>query len=389
MSRVLLFCVLKIEKCHLFSGYERDGPPVPITRSDQPFNIQRYKGEHEDEYTLINEEEIRHYENGILRGIWKVSDEEISGDFEIFEGGRALYRQDWDSLNNASCIRTINRKSGYIREIVDKETLVTIYRGGLNKDGKRIGRGFEFDSRTGKLLLEGEWVNDSLVRIIRLFEDDTMTEFMDIGNCTDIYSQVPIYVGGYTYDEDHCTCCRNGKGYIIDLDGRANCEGEWKKGIVEQSTLLINGWYKVEEDPLRLPIDCTEINVPAEKFKFEHYLDLSKYKQAKKIVIGAYNFCNTDHFSLSDSNHLEELEILDHSFYRIDPTNRMNRTFSLVDCARLRSIIIGSFSFQFFSGEFELSGLPSLELLKIGAIDDSSTNFNHCDFVVKGKRFVR
>ena len=180
-----------------------------------------------------------------------------------------------------------------------------------------------------------------------------------------------------------------GKGYIIDLDGRANCEGEWKKGIVEQSTLLINGWYKVEEDPLRLPIDCTEINVPAEKFKFEHYLDLSKYKQAKKIVIGAYNFCNTDHFSLSDSNHLEELEILDHSFYRIDPTNRMNRTFSLVDCARLRSIIIGSFSFQFFSGEFELSGLPSLELLKIGAIDDSSTNFNHCDFVVKGKRFVR
>ena len=106
-------------------------------------------------------------------------------------------------------------------------------------------------------------------------------------------------------------------------------------------------------------------------------------------MIGSYNFCNTDHFSLSENNCLEELEIRDHSFYRIDPANRMNRTFSLVDCANLRSIIIGSFSFQFFSGEFELSRLPSLELLKIGVINDSSANFNHCNFILKGKRFVR
>ena len=384
-----MFSIPKIENYNLFEGYERDGSPKPITRFGQHFDVQYYKGEHEDEYTLINEKEIRHYENGILLGIWKVTDGEISGSFEVFEGGCALYRQDWDSRENASCVRTVNKKSVCVKEIVDKDTGTTIYRGGLDKDGKRIGRGFEFDRQTGAPVLEGEWINDSLVRIIRSFEGDTMTEFMDIGNSTDVYSQVPIYVGGYEYNDYHCTCTRNGKGYLINIEGRASCEGTWTKGIVEQSTLLTNGWYQMEEDPLHLPIDCTEINVPAEKLKFEHFLDLSKYKKATKIMIGSYNFCNTDHFSLSENNCLEELEIRDHSFYRIDPANRMNRTFSLVDCANLRSIIIGSFSFQFFSGEFELSRLPSLELLKIGVINDSSANFNHCNFILKGKRFVR
>lgn len=387
LSRMLIK-VQNIDQIHLLNGYEKEGPLTQVNKNGKDFFIQLYRGEHETEYTLINEKEILHFQNGILQGQWKLQDGKITGSFEVFEGGCAKYSQEWSNLQETSWIRTVNSKSGRIKEIVDPHTQNLVYRGGLDPNGKRRGRGFEFDSTSGELKLEGVWYNNALTRIIRLFEGNTMMEFKDTGNNLEVFTRVPIYVGEYCYNPIHNTCSRHNKGFIINNEGIASSEGQWNEGIEIESVPLSKGWYKVEEDPLAYPIDITTIVIPAYKFKYANCLNLSKYKDVESITIEEFNFCNTDHFSLSGVHKLEKLLIGDHSFYMNDRTNRMNRTFSIVDCNSLRSIIIKPFSFQFYSGEFELCRLPSLELLQIGQSDTSSANFIHSNFVVKGKRRI-
>ena len=62
----------------------------------------------------------------------------------------------------------------------------------------------------------------------------------------------------------------------------------------------------------------------------------------------------------------------------------MSKSFHILNCASLESIEIGEFSFADFGGEFELSNLPSLQLLKIGVIGHDSYNFIRSTFVIRG-----
>ena len=358
---------------------------MPTKRNGEDLLIQYYQGEHKDEYTLISEQEVRHYQNGVLKGLWEVRNGEIIGTFKIFDNGCVQYCQDWNTLKEGCWIRTVNKKLGCMKEIVDSKTQKVIYRGGIGDNGKRKGRGIEFDSKSGNIQMEGIWLDDELKRIIRLFDGDKMTEFKNTGDNTDVSSRIPIYVGEYSYNETHNTCFRNGRGFQIGDDGIAESEGKWENGIEVEKTLLTKGWYKVEEDNLKYPIDSESIVIPAYKHKFDSYVDLSKYKEMKTISIEEHNFWNTDHFHLRSIDSLETVEIGNYSFYKDDRTNRMNRTFSIVDCSHLRSIQIGSFSFQYYSGAFALSRLPSLELIQIGLKEQDSYCFWYSNFIVKGK----
>ena len=61
-----------------------------------------------------------------------------------------------------------------------------------------------------------------------------------------------------------------------------------------------------------------------------------------------------------------------------------SRSFHLLNCAELKSIEIGLFSFSDYSGGFELFNLPKLSTIKIGEIGNDSSNFYYSSFVVKG-----
>ena len=336
------------------------------------------------EYTLIGEQEIRHFKNGLLRAVWKLENGNLSGEYELYNNGCVLYHQASCKANSNIIIRKINKSSGQIRELVDCNTQRVIYRGAIDSEGKRTGQGIEFDVESGEKRLEGIWFHDELLRIIHVFYGKQMIELRKNRKNTDLIFQVPIYVGEYYYNETTNTCYRHGIGYLLSSDGSAYKKGEWENGIEKSTTTLINGWYKVEEDCLKYSLNIEDIVVPDYKFEYEHYLNFNKYKSVKTINIKGNNFSNADHFILNDLETLETVEIDHDCFYRDDRRDRMNRTFSILNCNHLRSLKIGAFSFFYFSGGFELTGLPSLELIQIGEKDEDSFSFSRCNFVIRG-----
>ena len=66
--------------------------------------------------------------------------------------------------------------------------------------------------------------------------------------------------------------------------------------------------------------------------------------------------------------------------------NNTNRSFSILNCVKLKSIEIGLFSFSDYCGSFELINLPKLSTIKIGEIGSryGSRNFYYSSFVIKG-----
>ena len=92
-------------------------------------------------------------------------------------------------------------------------------------DCRRLGRGFEFDSKSGELKLEGIWVRDQLIRIVRIFNGKQITEFNDTRDNLDVVSRIPSYCGEYYYDEDTNSCYRDGTGYILNDNGIAVSRG--------------------------------------------------------------------------------------------------------------------------------------------------------------------
>ena len=108
------------------------------------------------------------------------------------------------------------------------------------------------------------------------------------------------------------------------------------------------------------------------------------------LWIESYNFKNVSTFDVRDNTKLEYVYIKDFSFTEVFYLNDINvelgpwTSFQLVNCERLISIEIGSYSFADFGGGFELKNLPSLEYIVIGNINADAVNFVSSSFVVRG-----
>ena len=91
---------------------------------------------------------------------------------------------------------------------------------------------------------------------------------------------------------------------------------------------------------------------------------------------------NVNLFKIDGLNHLKSIKIGKNSFTRDKSgwgNNDPCRSFSILNCAELNSIEIGSCSFSDYGGGFELRNLPKLSNIKI-----DSFNFYYCSFVIKG-----
>ena len=281
-------------------------------------------------------------------------------------------------------IRTINSPTCYVKELVDSGTQKTIFRGTVDDEGRRTGQGVEFDVENDKMILEGIWIEDELKKVLRIFENEEMTEFDNSRDNLDVMCRVPVYNGGYYYDKNSNRVYRDGVGYIINNDGEAISKGVWEKGVEKEITSLTKGWHETEKNVFEQDENLEEIVIPGEEYKEAKRLELNKYKNVVTIEIGRKNFIYTDRFNLNGLEKLESVRIGRECFYIDNRTNRMNRIFSVMDCSNLRTLIIDTFSFFYYSGGFELRGLPSLEVIEIGKKDEDSYSFCYSNFILKG-----
>ena len=403
------------------------GEPEVITNNGMQCTIQRYQGDHRNEFLLrFPNGDVILYENNVRKQQWKESE---SGkkleEFVRYKNGRVDFRERFqDIIEESNFNRIYNNKKGLRMEIWSTKTDHLLYHGEFNEKRQKEGWGIEYDEESGNMLIEGIWSKGSLIEVIRCFNGDVMTELKKNGpESVDPAKRIPIYVGGFRYDEDNETFVREGNGCLIDeKTGIATRESEWKDGK-EVSGVDLNGGYfdsvtksksvtssallpsfpelkkkpsssvltfpplkvniKQESALEKLSQGVTDLVIASNSCNTVKILDLSKYTNLLSVEIGDDCFGSVKKFRIDKLNNLRSLKIGRNSFTRLKSTNAFSEeisantsfSFHITNCEALESVEIREYSFFDFSGEFELMNLPSLQSIKLGAVCSISNNF--------------
>ena len=114
-------------------------------------------------------------------------------------------------------------------------------------------------------------------------------------------------------------------------------------------------------------------------------LDLSSFSNLKEFEVGDYSFSFVDEVKLIGMNRLERVVIGKNSFTKnkngwlsYDP----DRHFYLKDCERVRELKMGHYSFNEYS-MCEIESVPSLEVIEMGELNETSRNFSHASLELK------
>ena len=301
---------------------------------------------------------------------------------------------------------------------------IIIYRGEFDEEMNRDGYGIEYDIENGKEKIEGYWVKDKLIRMIREFDADN-NQMIEYAECSkdnvEILNRVPIYIGGYCIENGKYV--RNGVGYLIDeKSGTANRESEWENGKEkkEGGIDLYEGWYvKGMNESIRSilknenPCEMTTnqiVNVAAKRIEIHNSGELNALNLNVKELVICSNSCNDlNELNLNNFKWLESIEIGNDCFesvqtFQIEGLNRLktikigkrsftqqknsdgndkSKSFHILNCESLESIQIGDYSFSDFAGEFELKNLSQLQSIQI-----ERYNFCHSSFVIRGIELI-
>ena len=403
------------------------GEPEALIRNGVQYTVQRYQGEHENEYLLCAPYGVNYlYENNVLKQQWQENEKGIkSEEFIAYKNGRVDFRQRFeDILEQQDFCRIVNHKKGLRMEIWSAKTGHMMYHGETNEKRQKEGWGIEYNEESGKMVLEGIWCKGELIEVIRLFNEDLMTELKRNGkDSLDPVKRIPLYVGGFRYDEDTETFTREGKGCLIDEEtGIATRECEWKDGREVSGVDLNDGWYNLQLKPVfnelskpevahpskcvtitksvelsNLSLKVTDLVISSNCCNELSLLDLKKFKWLQSIEIGNDCFMKVKTFQIDGLKRLKSLKIGINSFTHgkkpewilsriIDVASESDgsKSFHILNCQSLESIIIRENSFTDFAGQFELNNLPSLQSIQIGSINTWSMNFFYSSFEIGG-----
>ena len=309
------------------------GPKKTIQISGEQYEVQYFENDHAEQYTLrkVGSSTIRLFENGVLLQEWNEDNGKRNGNCTQYELGMVKQIQNWENLaSDGDVIRILNTKAGSQVEFIDRTSGVVVYRGGYDRLIHRHGRGVEFDRSTGKELFEGYWKSGTLERVLKAFRENRMTEFKDEAN-VDVATRVPVYIGGYVYNQRSNTFSRNGLGCSIDPVTRiATCEEEWENGVQVRATELINGWYK---EPLSISSSALwRESVVESKKELGRGEKIENTKKMKDSINGIdemnrMNVISVPTTSSSSSRKYNN----DNDYCNNDDENRMNQTDSNLD----------------------------------------------------------
>ena len=371
------------------------------------------------------------FENNILKQKWQENEKGVKSEtFLAFKNGVAHFSQHFkEIIQQKDFYRIINHKRGLRLEVTSINTDFLMYHGEFNDKHQKDGWGIEYDEESGSIVLEGIWSNGKLKEVIRCFNGNVMTELKRNGaDSLDPTKRIPIYTGGFRYDEDNETFIREGKGYLIDVElGIAKREGEWKDGKEMRGTDLYEGWYDPKsrlaftESPLPKPysnlryvrplakpatpkgldnlsLTIKDMTISSNSYNDVDLFDIGKFKSLKTVQIGDDCFQSVKTFKIEELSQLKSVKIGSHSFTEAEKSflnaahtfeewkkiNNGSKSFHITKCQSLESIEIGPNSFSDFGGEFELANCSALQSIKIGQVDKDSNNFLWSSFVVKG-----
>ena len=422
------------------AGYVPNGLPITMEEDGVRYFIQYFQGEHKNEYTIrTTTGTVLLYANSVLKMRWhEGKDGKPFDQIAVYKRGKVDYFQDASCMiDNEKVKRIVNHKQGNRLEITSLKSGKLIYHGKYNELYQENDWGIQFDEASGKLVAEGIWENGKLTEITRCFDGDTMTELDRNGeDSLDPVKQIPIYVGGFYYDEDCETFYRNDEGCLIDgRTGIAYHEGLWNKGNEIHGRDLHDGWYtlplngdvlpniipvtehtevadsksdnnnnnnsnKKENQPTSFVIyDMRELNwieqrvtelfIASDCCNDAYSLKLSGFRNLKSLEIGDNSFSVARLFQIDRVPNLRSIKIGNSSFTqeRKDGGRDYDKSFHIVNCGSLQSIDIGRYSFSDFAGQFELYNLPVLRSIRIGDLESESYNFFWCTAVIQGIDF--
>ena len=401
-------------------GYGTLGEPKPLNICGINYTVQRYQGKHKNEFLLRSETgDVYLYENNVLIQEWKEDKNgKKSEEFIRYKNGRVDFIQRFqDILQQVNSKRIVYHKKGLRMEIWSAQTGHLLYHGKYNERRMKEGWGIEYDEEGGNAVLEGIWSKGRLIEVIRCFNGDVMTELKRNGaDSLDPTKRIPIYVGGFRYDEDNETFVREGKGCLIDdKNGIATRECEWKNGKEVSGVNLYDGWYdpkwryvfskamiprpfqatlqiKVTESAMlgHVSLQVSDLKITSNCGNNISTLNLNIFKWLQSIEIGNDCFESVQTFQIVGLNRLKRLRIGNNSFTQKKNGHGsfLSKSFHVLNCESLESIQIDKYSFSDFAGEFELRDLPKLEIIHIGSYDlygsCSSFSFYSSSFVIRG-----
>ena len=396
----------------LLDGYIDYDEPYHLTQNGIEYTISYYQKEHQDEYLIKVNGNVYLFKNGVLLMSYQEEQEVPKGNFTRFENGCVSFVQSFDDIyERRDFNRIVNHVKGERMEIFSYDSGIKIYHGEFNEKREREGWGIEYDEKTGSMLLEGLWKKNKLVEIIRKIEGNAMTEFKRNGVNTLVSNRIPVYVGEFLYDESTESFSRNGRGYFIDEETRiAYRECEWRDGKEVNGRDLFDGWYSRSKNPINIPVTApciatikqstdldhlelltTSLEVSANSCNDIKELEfLNKLQYLRSVKIGDDCFGSVKTFELYGLKRLRSLIIGKNSFTQNKNHfgNDSNKSFRVLNCSELESIVIGEYSFSDFAGDVEFKNLPSLQSITIGFVGKPSANFYWSSLSIHGNSCI-
>ena len=201
-----------------------------------------------------------------------------------------------------------------------------------------------------------------------------MINWKRFGYGTSYHNNGLIEYEGYWCDDN-----RFGSGKVYDRYGKLVNECEWYNGIECDTDEKNEG---NGSKPMNIGIKHLKLTDNCVLFDW----DVSLLYNLESIEIGNDCLGSVQTFQIDGLNRLKTIKIGINSFTQENNRygNDESKSFHILNCDLLESILIGERSFSDFAGGFELKNLPQLQSIQIGTIGSGSCNFYFSSFVVRG-----
>ena len=162
--------------------------------------------------------------------------------------------------------------------------------------------------------------------------------------------------GSKEYEGYWCNGCRCGYGTLYNNTGKMIYQGDWINGKPARED------YFDDDLPLNTRMKSLRLTVENQLSEFCS----SSLPNLETLYICSNCFESVSLFCIDGLQHLRKIQVEENCFKKSGEKVSYFRSFQVMHCPVLQSIVIGSESFRNFGNVFSLKDLPQLSVLQIG-----------------------